>query len=85
MPDPITCAAKVHTPYLDQSARGNLKLDVDLADQATLTLTLPMTGLVIDIVLVGDHLAELQKQIASGIRAAKRAEKARAAALEQAA
>jgi hypothetical protein len=43
------------------------------------------TGLVIDIVLVGQHLEELQKQIASGIRAAKRAEKARAAAQEQAA
>jgi hypothetical protein len=83
--DPINCAAKVHTPYLDQAARGNLRLDVDLADQATLTLTLPMTGLVVDIVLVGEHLEQLQKQIASGIRAAKRAEKARAAAHEQAA
>jgi hypothetical protein len=71
--DPINCAAKVHTPYIDQAARGNLRLNVDLADQATITLTLPMTGLVVDIVLVGEHLEQLQKQIAAGIRAHKRA------------
>lgn len=78
MHQPIGCAAKVTTPYIQQSAKGNLKVDVDLADLATLTLTLPMQGLRVEVVLAGGDLEQLQKQLTLGIRRAKRQAKARA-------
>lgn len=78
MHQPIGCAAKVTTPYIQQSAKGNLRVEADLADLATLTLTLPMQGLRVEVVLAGADLEQLQKQLATEIRKAKRQAKARA-------
>lgn len=69
----IPCSTRVHTPYIEQSARATVTVEVDPVELATLTLRIPASGLEVAIVLSGEHLEQLDAALGKARRSARKA------------
>lgn len=83
--DRIPCSTRVHTPYIEQSARGSLTVEVDPVELAFLTLRIPASGLEVTIALSGEHLEQLDTALGKARRAARKDAMQRATARVEAA
>jgi len=68
----IPCATRIHTPYVQQAARGNVTIEVDPVELAVLTVTIPNTGLELQVCLSGENLEQLATELAKARRAARK-------------
>lgn len=62
----------VTTPLLTNGSRSSLTIEVDQVDLARITLHLPNLQATIEVIVSGEHLEQLQRQLTAATRQARK-------------